>query len=214
MRKAALLLLLCGASAWPQVDGITASASRTVSLTPDEAVFAVAVTTGVGASVEQVVALLQETGVTARDLLAIGSAPEYYGPSGPTPASRVTHQFGFVVPYSRMKETADKLDAARKNAAANDGELQYSLTVSASEKAFEEARQRLLPELVAEARKSAEALGAAADMTVGSILSVSENTAPAGLVYSSGPYLRADLMRAGGIRAQVGVFARFAAQPR
>jgi hypothetical protein len=51
-------------------------------------------------------------------------------------------------------------------------------------------------------------------MTVGSILSVSENTAPAGLVYSSGPYLRADLMRAGGIRAQVGVFARFAAQPR
>ena len=86
MRKLALIMAMAGA-AFAQVDGITTTASRTVTLSPDEVTFNVTVLTDVGATLEQVVSSVQEAGVTPKHLLGITSTDEYYGPG---PLSRTS----------------------------------------------------------------------------------------------------------------------------
>jgi uncharacterized protein YggE len=208
--------LILAVGGYAQVDGISTTASRNLTLNPDEVTFYVSLTTELGTTLEEAVASMQDTGITAKQLLGITSTPEYYGPPPQTRTARVAYQFFVTHPYGRLKEVADKLETARKAVVANNGDLQFTLYVSASEKAIEDNRQQLLPQLIAEARKKAELLANAAGMTLGPVLNVSESVypatgvpGPAAAFISPGPGSFPSP-----IRVNYSVFTRFGAQAR
>ncbi len=170
-----LFVALCfSVVACAQINGITTSVARTITLAPDEVVLGVSVTAPTTVTQEQVLQTLDGTGVTAGDLVGIGSAPDY-NYTGQPASVRLVHQYGFTVPYSKMKETTDKLDVIRSAAAANNQDVTYGLFVNASQSAVDAARQRAIPELIAEARKRAEYLGGLANLRIGPILSLNDS---------------------------------------
>jgi hypothetical protein len=217
MRKLALILAMAGA-AFAQVDGIATTATRSVTLSPDEVTFNVTVIAEISTTLEQAVAAVQDAGVTSKNLLGIASSEEYYGPSPLSRTSRLTYGFTVTQPYSKMKETTEKLEAARRRLAAESGgDVVFTLYVNATEKAVQDARQRLVTELLAEAKSNAQFLANAAGLTLGGLLNVSENVYPASGV--PGPYYGSISFSSGSpspvpIRVTYTVYVRYAAQAR
>lgn len=216
------LLMVTGAiCALAQIDGLNTNASRTVVLTPDQAVFSVDVITDAGSSIEQAADAVKEAGVSSGNLLSIVNVFEYRSPDEPPRPMRFAYQFEVVHPYSKLKDVTDKLEAAKKKLVASGGDIQFSVNVAGSEKAFLEIRRDLIPQLIQEARKQADFLAAAAGMNLGNILSVSESVYSAvgpgysipyygGIMGSSSAPGSSSLA----MRLTVTVYARFAAQAR
>jgi uncharacterized protein YggE len=180
----AVLLLSTSICAFAQFDGLTGSASRTVTLPADEVSFSVALTVDAATTLDQAAAMLKDTGVTANDLTNISSSPYYQGGSDGAGPARLTYYFDWVRPFVEMKNVLGKLEALRKAATDSGGELQFGLSVGPSESTVEQTRQKILPELLAEARKNAEFLARASQMTLGPIQTVGDY-AP-GLAFAGG----------------------------
>ncbi len=167
MRKLVILAALCSICAFAQaaLDGITTSASKTITLLPDSAMFIVDVTSAAGTTVDQAVAWIRDTGITAANLVGAGTTQDYQlVPPGAPPSLRMIHEFQITVPYARV------------------GEM---LSLSASDDALQLARQRILPDLIAELKRRADTLAGAAGLQVGSIQSISDNGYVTGVVASS-----------------------------
>ncbi len=92
-----LVALLFTLPVFAQVDGITTSATRTLALTPDQAVFSVAVAIDPGATQEQVLQTLSGIGVAATDLVSISSSAAGYNPPGQSNPTRLVYQANFTV---------------------------------------------------------------------------------------------------------------------
>jgi uncharacterized protein YggE len=202
-----LVLALLSVSAFAQVaaDGITASASKTVTLWPDGAVFTVNVTSPGAATVEEAAASLKDTGITASHLVAAASTEEYdYTLQPPAPVMRMVHAFQITVPYPKAKEMTEKLRAAG-------GSVTYSLSLTASDEAVQLARQRVLPELVAEIKRRAESLAEAGGLTLGTIQAITESASPAAAIAAiASPIDRFALgTRSPGLQATFSVAAKF-----
>jgi uncharacterized protein YggE len=213
-----VLILAIAVAAFAQVDGIATSGTRTVTLSPDEVTFNITVVTDINSTLEQAVAAVQDAGVTSKHLLGIASSEEYYGPQPLSRTPRLAYGFTITLPSSKLKETTDKLEAARRRIAADSGgDVVFTLYVNATEKAVQEARQRLVTELLAEAKTNAQFLANAAGLTLGNLLNVSENAYPASGV--PGPYygsisFNTAVPSAVPIRVTYSVYVRYAAQPR
>ena len=76
--------LLFSPLAFGQLDSnsITVTASRNASLQPDQAVFAVSVQSGISASLDDVLAALQGSGITAANLSSVSSVQQNFGVGG------------------------------------------------------------------------------------------------------------------------------------
>ncbi len=188
MKRLLVLLVLLSFSAFAQVtmEGITTSASKTITLLPDSAVFIVDVTSASGTTVDQAVALIRDTGITATNLVGAATTQDYqFVPPGTPPSLRMVHEFQITVPYARVKEMSDKLRAATTVVVDAGGSLSYGLSLSASDDALQLARQRVLPDLIAELKRRADTLAGAAGLHVGSIQSISDNSYVTGVVASS-----------------------------
>lgn len=168
--------LLCSA-VFAQTDAITVTVSRNVDLPPDAVFISMAVATESDVSLDQVLQATQGLGLTAANLSSVNL--QQYGPS---PAqTRLAYAFDLSVPFLKLKETNDKLAAARRTMAANTPpmELQvYAMTVTPGEDGREQARQRLLAPLFEDARVRADQLAKAAGVTLGSVVGVTEAWAP------------------------------------
>ena len=175
-------LSFCG-PAFAQSDAISVTVSRNVDLAPDAVYFSLAIATDPEITLEKVLQAGQALGITAQNLTSV--AFQQYGPS-PTQA-RLAYAFDLSVAFDRFKETNDKLGAVRRTMAADTPamELQiYSIAVSPSESARDQARQRLLAPLVEDARVRADQLAKAAGVTLGGIVGLAEAWANTG----GGPY--------------------------
>jgi hypothetical protein len=178
-----LTRLLCGSlllacAAFAQLDGISVSGVRFVPLPAADASINFAVLAGLGLSLDDVIAKVPDIGLTRNHLIAISST----GPIGPPPSgSRLAYQFRVTVPFEQLKDITDKLERIRRSELDVDIQLTY-VSIGASDAAVEAARQRAIPDLIAELRRRAEALAAAANLRAGRILSINENvvTPPAG----------------------------------
>jgi len=186
MNRLPFALLALAASLWGQLDGITVTAYRTVTLPPVEAVFNITVSADQTMTLDEVVAKLKELGVTAQNLANVTTAP--YGPYGPSSlALRVTYGFNVTVPLDKLKSMSDAIARVRRTEL--ELEIQgFMVGLSAGAAAFEEARRRALPELLKDARTRAEEYASASQLKVGAIASVSEYSPTYGYVagFSSG----------------------------
>ncbi len=175
-----LALLCCSIAAGQNADKyVTTTASKAVNLPPGESFYQLSLTSDFTTPLEQIVTPLQELGVSVDNLVGIGTQP------GPRPdQARLSYQFRFSVPFASIRETAVKLDKVRRSLENIDLQF-YASGVSPTTAALEEARQRVLPELIAEARSKAGSLAAAGQVSLGDIESISENIssyAPTGVI--------------------------------
>jgi uncharacterized protein YggE len=119
----------------------------------------------------------QTLGLTAENLMSLNL--QQYGPS--PSQSRLAYAFDLSVPFPKLKETNDKLAAARRTMAAGTPSMElqvFGMSVSSGDAPRDQARQRLLAPLFEDARARADQLARAAGVTLGGIVGLSEAWAP------------------------------------
>lgn len=175
-----LMLALTAGSALAQLEGFTASVSRSVIVPAEEAVFQITASARLDVSEQQVATALAEFGVTSKDLVQVGVESAFvFG--GLTPSPRASYIFLITVPYARWRELALKLSDATRKPPEAINTLQFNAAAQSTTKAVDDARQRLLPEMLAEARRKAELLAQAAGVGLGAIEGISETYSPLSL---------------------------------
>jgi uncharacterized protein YggE len=157
-----ILGLAIGPAAFAQLDSnsISITASRSVILQPDTASISATVTTAPDTNLDDVLAGLQGSGITASNFNRVSSANR-----------SLAWNFSWTVPIAQMKDTLASLAALK---------LSYSVTgVQVSEAATPVCpRSDLIADATAQARKLAATTG----LTVGRILAVSDNRPQAAAV--------------------------------
>jgi hypothetical protein len=190
-RRILFTLLSSSMALWPQVaapadHGVTASASRTITLAADEAVFEIVVDAGFGTSMEAVLRALEPAGVLEQHMVGLTSSgsgfvgPVTGQPPVPEPQSAISWQFLLTRPAAQMPETLDRLEELRRRRPGGILQVSFNGYLNASGQAVERARQSLLPGLLSEARRRAEALARAGGFSLGPLLLLSETAVPAG----------------------------------
>jgi hypothetical protein len=213
--RALSLLLAVVCSALAQVDGIMTTATRTVTLDPEEVTFSVSLMTDAGTTLEQAAGMLNDAGVTSGNVLYAVTTPFYAAPSG-AQGSRLVYAFTVTHPYAKLSEVAGKLTAARRAAVAAGAEVQFTAVASASARALGEARREAWAELIPELKQKAEQTAAAANMNLGRLLSLVDSPSaggPAGAFIGSAAFLVGPGVSPQ-IRATFGLTARYSAQPK
>ena len=184
------LVLLSSPLLFGQADAISVVTGRTVDLAPGEVTFMFGVFVNSDVSLDQVLEATKSLELTSGNLGGVSS--QQFGP-GPDQI-RLVYQFSLTTEFSKFRETSDKLAALRRSlvVATPAMELQtMSIAISPSEASREQARRRVLPQLIADARQRGEELAQAAGLTLGRILGLSEaSSAPVGYV---GPYAPSSL---------------------
>jgi hypothetical protein len=180
-----ILLAAAAAAAFGQAQSnvVSITASRQLSVQPDQVTVNISVITNAGQSVDAALALLQGTNITAADLTTVSTV------SG---ATQVQWSFSRVVSIPDM--TA--LLAALK---LSDNIFLYVSGTSTSPAAAA-AQQCPYPALINDARQQAAKLASAAGVAVGQIVSISQPSVPAGI---AAPYL----VRSGDFTALGGTFS-------
>jgi len=174
---------------------ITLTVTKSVTLGAADVTFSLNIVGGLNSTLEQALSAVKDLGLTAQDLVNIGTTP--YGPY--PDQTRLTYTFRLVVPFAKMKETLEALDKVRRTIDTN-LELQfYGVMVTASQAAADGARQTAIRDLIQEARQKAQSLADAAQMKLGPVMALSEQT-----YLGTGPP---------GLTVYFSVTVRFAAEP-
>ena len=155
------------------------SVSRAVTLPADETEFIVAATARVDVPRQAVIDALQGVGISAANLSALrvdNPGTTRISGTGLTPDGALwIFQFNITTPAGRTADFVQKLNALQKKPPEPVVDVRYLSRGSASEKSVADARARILPEIIAEARRKAEQLALSADQTIaGSVVFVSD----------------------------------------
>src|SRR5262245_22428973 len=162
-RSIAMFLLATNA-ALAQVDGVTVTVTQNVAAPPSQANFLVNASADPSLSLEQVVQRLQGIGITGTNFVGLQSGGQF--------GSRIGYQFQFSGGIAKIKDTLDALDRIHRS--ATDLDLQYFVIGTGfDDAATQEVRQKLTPDLLAEARRRVESLAAAVSASVGHVLAIS-----------------------------------------
>lgn len=177
----AIPLAACLTLAYGQTDNsVTVTATRTVNAQPDQASFTITVTTPMTASLDDVLAAVQGTGLTAANLVSV-STPSFgisvLTPMQTPPAPTLAWTFAITTPFSRIKDAYAALGglpaAVRQKNQAFTAAFAFS-GATASQAALDDARLRLLPDLINDARAKAKQPTDAAGLGLGGIIGMTE----------------------------------------
>ena len=150
--------------------GVTVTVNGSINLTPSDVSFQFGLASGTSTTLDDVIAALQDLGVTAQNLSGLSTYPS--GPPGS--ALRVSYSFTVTVPFAKFKEYTDKLDKLRRTLPDTIEFQGFGASVSPSTAAFDDARTSIVPDLLNTARKKAQSYAAAAQIKLGPVLSVTE----------------------------------------
>jgi len=175
MRESVLILLFasCCSLAFGQTEpnSITVSASQNVSLQPDQAVFAVTVQSGLNTSLDDVLAALQGSGITAANLSGVSTQCA----TNPCSPPALQWAFSLTGPLTNTKATVASLTTLQQNIAKlNNGlTLSFSIAGTAVSQQLAQSQTCSLSGLIANATTQAQALAGAANLSLGRILAIS-----------------------------------------
>jgi uncharacterized protein YggE len=174
MRIACLTaLVLTGASlALGQLDTdtITIQASRSVNLTPDQVGFLVSVSASPNTSLDQIVAALSGTGITASNLSSMYGAMDNQ--------SSLQWSFTLAAPSNKMNATIALLIALQQSIAKNNSGMSLMFQLQGpqiSPEAFQ-SQACSMKDLIADAQAQAQNVAAAAGLAVGPIIAISDGS--------------------------------------
>jgi uncharacterized protein YggE len=173
-------LVVCALSplAFAQLDSnsITVTASRGTNLQPDQVVLAVNVDTTMDASLNDVVAVLQNAGITLSNLAGVRTVGPYTLPPSPVPPlTQIEWTFGLPVPISKLGDTSAALRTIQQNVTTGNKGWGLSFNVQGTQvsMALQQSQVCSYPDLIADARAQAQKMAAAAGMNVGNVLAIS-----------------------------------------
>ncbi len=178
----AIFLLLFAALSWVAAaqtrDGISAPASRTLTLTADEAAFTITVAGTQDSTQPQVKQALQSAGLPNPTVVATGLGQD--NSRYPPGAAQVLYSATVAIPAGSAIDTAKSLEALRNHLPDPLRSLQYSVAFTPSQAAVDAMRQVILPQLLDDSRKLAQSLAAAAGVKLGAIRSISDSAGVVG----------------------------------
>ena len=176
-----LSIVLCSAGAAQALDGISAPASRTVTLTADEATFTIAVAATLDSTQADVKQALQSAGLPNPTVVAIGLGQD--NSTNPPGAVQILYSATVAIAAGSAMDAAKSLETLRTHLQAPLGSLQYSVAVNPSQATVDAMRQVVMPQLLDDSRKLAQSLAALNGVKVGAIRSVSDSAGTIGGVY-------------------------------
>ncbi len=191
MRKsvAIVLPLLFCSLAFGQLDSnsITVSASNNVSLQPDQAVFSVVVQSSLSTGLDDVLAALQGSGITAANFGGVSTQGQLATttlPGGEVPPPNLQWAFTLPVPLTNTKATVASLTTLQQNLAMQNNGLSLSFSIVGTQVSQQLAQSQMcsLPGLIATATTQAQGLASAAGLTLGAILAMSSSTSNVGAI--------------------------------
>ena len=187
-----LLIVLCSVGAAQTLDGISAPASRTVTLTADEATFTIAVAATLDSTQAEVKQALQNAGLPNPTVVAtgLGQDTSAYPPGAAPPgAAQILYSATVTIAAGSVIDAAKSLETLRTHLQAPLGSLQYSVAVNPSQATVDAMRQVVMPQLLDDSRKLAQSLAAANGVKVGAIRSISDSAGAVGGAYVAVPML-------------------------
>jgi uncharacterized protein YggE len=163
-------------------NSITVSASNNATLQPDQVLFSVSVGSDINTGLDDVLAALQGSGITAANLSGVstqGQAIAILGPAIP-PAAAPTLLWSFSLPAPLMntKVTVAILTTLEQNIAKQNNALTLSFSIIGTQvsQQLAQAQTCSLSSLIAAATTQAQSLAAASGFTLGAILALSSST--------------------------------------
>jgi uncharacterized protein YggE len=195
-RWSLLLLILFVPAAFAQLDSnsVTVTATRSMSPQPDQAVFAVTVQSGLSTNLDDVVAALQGSGITAANFSGISMGPALVFTGNPIPAPPVSSivapplqwVFALPAPLAKINDTIATLIALQKSIAQQNKGLTLSFSVQGTQVSAQLQQSQVCstPDLLTDARTRAQKLANAAGLTLGTVLALSSGPSISGSVGS------------------------------
>lgn len=179
MRKLSLAILLVAAPVFGQLPSytVTISSTRQVVLQPDQVLFGLSVSSGPGTNLSQVVTALASLGITSTNLNGVQN-------SGPT---TLQWSFSLATPLTSLSATINSLTMLEQTIGQNNSGLALTFYMAGTQisQQLQQSAARSNSDLIADATAQAQKLVAAAGMTLGPILKLSNtpsNPTGAGLV--------------------------------
>lgn len=193
-RTFAVIVAVSSSLAFGQLDSnsVTVTASRSGNLQPDQVVFRVFVSSGVDATVDDIVAALQASGIGIANFTGVSTLQVQYVNGQPT-GQTLQWAFGLPVPFAKMKETVAMLTGLQASILKKNTGLTLTFNVQGTQvsQQLQQSQTCSNPDLLADARAQAQKLADAAGLIVGTILSLSSSTsttASAGNIVSDNYY--------------------------
>lgn len=165
MRRLVLLLaaaVAAFAQALPNV--VTITASRQLNVQPDQVTVSITVTTDAGQTIDAALAALQGTNITAADLSSVSMT------SGAGGTPQLQWIFNRTVSISEMTVLVAAVNPS--------GNVSVFVSGSGTSASAAAAQQCPYPALINDARAQAAKVAAAAGVTVGQIVSISQGSIP------------------------------------
>jgi len=158
------ILLLVTAPAFGQLEShtVSISASRSINLQPDQVLFGLSVSSSVTANLDQVVGALSGLGITSASL-----NNTFY----PTPTT-LSWNFSFTAPLSSLTTTIKSITQLEQTIAQNNVGLTLTFTVEGTQvsQQLRQAQSCSNSDLIADATSQGQKLAAAAGLTLGPII--------------------------------------------
>jgi uncharacterized protein YggE len=167
-----LILCLVAAPVFGQLDPhtLTISATRSTYLQPDDAVFNLSVTGSASLTLDQVVAALSTLGVNSSNLTGVNNT------SAPP---NLQWNFNMAVPLASLTATIGSLAKLEQTITQNNSGLTLTFTVGGTQVSpqLQQSQTCSNSDLIADATAQAQKLAAAAGLTLGPILKLSNGPA-------------------------------------
>lgn len=168
------LALLATALAFGQsspANSVTVTASRTNNPKPDQVVFQATVTSPLTTSRDDVIAALQGSAISLANFTGVSTTQTYDGKQFLT---SLQWNFTLTVPLSNMKSTVDMFTGLQMVLSKAGNGLSLGFTVQRMQVSpqAQQAQPCSLPDLIADARAQALKIANAANMALGSVLTL------------------------------------------
>jgi len=175
------LTLVFSSFAFAQLDSnsVTVTVSRTPSLQPDQAVFAVSVTADPSAALTDVLNAVQPAGLSVANFANVATVTTYVDNGSGNPQSQVQTQWSFqlLVPLTSIKGTIATLSALQKSVMQNNPTWSVTFGLGGTQVSQQLAQSQPCDQagLISDARTQAQSLAAAGGRVVGVILGLLTN---------------------------------------
>ncbi len=170
MRRLPLSILLLAVPVFAQLPSqtVTITATRSITVAPDQALLSLTVTSSPETNLEQIVSPLSGLGITPLNLTGVYSSS----------ATMLQWNFNLAVPLANLTPAIASLTNLEQNITQNNSGLTLSFSVtgvqtSAQAQASQLAQTCTNANLISDATAQAQKLAGAAGMTLGSVLKLS-----------------------------------------
>jgi uncharacterized protein YggE len=159
---------------------ITITATRTNAIQPDQVLIGLRVTSSTTAGLDDITGALTGAGITGANFAGVYTSTIYTTSGGlPTPQNQLFWSFTLTIPLSKLSATLTQVISAQQTISANKSGLTLTFYVEGIQVSpqLQQSQPCSQAALLADAQAQAKQVAAAAGVTVGPILNISEGGA-------------------------------------